>query len=403
MLFLYQAIGKSGRYVKGKGAAVSVSALREELARNGLALVDARHDIAGELLAALKPRRLPRGVLIDMFGYLRGLLGMGIDMVTSWNSVGEAIPNRLAKETVSLVTHAIQQGHTLSDAMEKARVFPPLVLGNVRAGEQSGTLEKVFESLEVHYREEQALAQQVWKATLYPLISVVILFFIAVGLLAGVVPQLKEIFPKDPPLPTKILVFLSDSVVDFWWLVPAVACSVVFAWWRMPTGIKTRIWEMFYRVPLVGPVLKNVALCNAFQNLSLMLGAGISLTMALDTVIGTVSSRAIRTRLEAVLESIQRGGTFSDGFADPFFPTVTAGVLRQGEMMGALDAYLRRLSGFLRDRAQSRLHTAPGGRRNAPAAGRRHLPADLWADAAHRALAVPLEINQIPGEQPCPR
>ncbi|MBI5547464.1 MAG: type II secretion system F family protein [Deltaproteobacteria bacterium] len=357
MLYVYQAIGKSGRYVKGSAAAASISMLRADLARSGLALVDARLDFAGAILAALKPRSLPRGVLIDMFGYLRGLLGMGIDMMTAWSSVGEAIPNRLAKETVSLVMHSIQQGHTLTDAMERAKVFPLLVLGNVRAGEQSGTLEKVFEALEIHYREEQALSQQVWKATLYPLISVVILFFIGVGLLAGVVPQLKEIFPANPPLPTKILLFLSDGVVDFWWTVPGLIGGAVFAWWRLPVNFKTRVWEVFYRVPLVGPVLKNVALCNVFQNLSLMLSAGVSLTMALDTVIGTVTSRAIRTRLESVLGSIQRGGTFSDGFCDPFFPSVTAGVLKQGEMMGSLDSYLRRLSNFLRDRAQARLHT----------------------------------------------
>ena len=357
MLYVYQAIGKSGRYVKGKAAAPSMSALRDDLGRVGLALVDARRDVLAELTLALRPRRLPRPVLIDMFGFLRGLLAMGIDMMTAWNSVADAIPSKLAKETVSEVTHAIQQGHTLTDAMEKAGVFPGMVLGNVRAGEQSGTLEKVFEALETHYRDEQALVQQVFKATLYPAISVVVLFFIGVGLLAGVVPQLKQIFPADPPLPTKILLFLSNGVVDWWWTAPAVVGGIAFGWWRAPTSLKTRVAELFFRVPLFGPVLKNVALCNVFQNLSLMLGAGVSLTVALDVVIGTISSRAIKIRLTGVLESIQRGGTFSDGFADPFFPPVTAGVLRQGEMMGSLDAYLKRLASFLRDRAQARLST----------------------------------------------
>lgn len=357
MLYVYQAIGKSGRYVKGQAAAASVAALRADLGRAGLSLVDARQDYVASLVQALKPRRLPRGILIDMFGFMRGLLGMGLDMMTAWGSVAESIPNKLARETVSHIQNAIQQGHSLTDAMERSGVFPGLVLGNIRAGEQSGTLEKVFEALEEHYRQEAALAQQVIKATTYPLISVVVLFFIGVGLLAGVVPQLEQIFPPDPPLPTKILVFLSHSVVDYWWTIPGGVLLFVFAWWRMPTSIKTRFWEYFYRVPLVGPVLKNVALCNVFQNLSLMLSAGVPLTMALDTVITTVSSRAIRMRLEMVLQSIQRGGTFSEGFSDPFFPPVAAGVLRQGETMGALDAYLKRLSTFLRDRAQARLQT----------------------------------------------
>ncbi|HCF58070.1 MAG TPA: hypothetical protein DFS52_08770 [Myxococcales bacterium] len=357
MLYVYQAIGKSGRFVKGQAPAASIAALRSDLAKGGLSLVDARPDVLGELAALLKPNRLPRSVLIEMFGYLRGLLAMGLDMVSSWSSVAEALPNKLAKESIETIVAAIQQGHSLTEAMERTGVFPPMVLGNISAGEQSGTLEKVFESLEDHFRQEAELVQQVMKATIYPAISVVVLFFIAVGLLIGVVPQLKAIFPPNPPLPTKVLLFLSSSAVGYWWTIPLAGIAIAFGWWRMPTSLKARIGELFYRAPLIGPVLKNVALCNIFQNLSLMLGAGVSLTVALDTVIGTVGTRAIRIRLEWIYDSIQRGGTFSEGFEDPFFPPVAKGVLRQGEIMGALDTYLKRLAGFLRARAQARLTT----------------------------------------------
>lgn len=355
MQYVYQAIGKSGRFVNGKAAASSVALLRGDLARSGLTLVDARQDFVAELLAALKPRQLPRPVLIDMFGYLRGLLAMGIDMLTAWSAVADAIPDRLARETVSAVQDGIRQGHSLADAMERAKVFPPLVLGNVRAGERAGKLDKVFESLEQNYRQEQALSQQVMKATMYPMISVVVLFFIGVGLLVGVVPQLKEIFPPNPPLPTKILLFLSDSVVDFWWAVPALGLSIFIGLWRMPTRIKTKAWEHFYRAPLIGSVLKNVALCNLFENLALLLGSGVPLIAALDSVKSSVSSRAISLRVARIHESIQRGGKLSMGFEDPFFPAVTAGIVRQGETIGEIDTYLKRLAGFLRDRAHARL------------------------------------------------
>src|SRR5688572_29690121 len=114
MQYVYQAIGKSGRFVSGKAAASSVAALRADLVRSGLSLVDARFDLLGELAAALKPRQLPRAVLIDMFGYLRGLLAMGIDMLTAWGAVADAIPDRLAKETVSIVQDGIRQGYSLA-------------------------------------------------------------------------------------------------------------------------------------------------------------------------------------------------------------------------------------------------------------------------------------------------
>lgn len=357
MHYFYEAVGKSGRFVQGKASAESVAVLRGDLARAGLSLVDARPDVLALVGAALKPSSLPVPVLIDVFGFLRGLLAMGIDMVTAWQSVGDALTSSVAKEACSSIQVSIKSGYSLAQAMEKVKVFPALVIGNVKAGELSGKLEKVFGSLEETYRQQQALSQQVLKATMYPLISVVVLFFIGVGLLAGVVPQLKEIFPPNPPLPTKILVFLSESVVGYWWLVPFVAVTLGFTWWRMPASIKTRLWELFYRAPVFGEPLKNVVLSNCFDNLALMLDAGVSLTQSLRIVADAVTSRALKVRLEYILSNIEKGGRLSDGFRDPFFPPVTAGVMAQGEMIGAIDAYFRRLSGFLRDRAQARLLT----------------------------------------------
>jgi type II secretory pathway component PulF len=94
--------------------------------------------------------------------------------------------------------------------------------------------------------------------------------------------------------------------------------------WRMPTRLKARVWENFYRFPLFGSVLKNVALCNLFENLALMLSSGVSLVAALQGVKNTVTSRAIQLRIERITESIQRGGKLSMGFEDPFFTPVTA-------------------------------------------------------------------------------
>ena len=123
----------------------------------------------------------------------------------------------------------------------------------------------------------------------------------------------------------------------------------------MPDGPKTVLWELFYRVPIFGPPLKNVLLSNAFDNLALMLDSGVSLTVSLRIVSDAVTSRALKVRLQNILANIEKGGRMSDGFRDPFFPSMAAGVLAQGEMVGSIDAYFRRLSGFLRDRAQARL------------------------------------------------
>lgn len=357
MQYAYAAVGKSGRVVRGSAAAASIAALQRDLAGGGLSLIEAHLDLLGNLAAALRPKRLNRTLLIDLFGYLKGLLAMGMDMQSSWAAVSDAMQNRVAREAVSTIRHSISQGFTLAESMERTGVFPAVALGNIKAGEVSGSLERVFGALEEHYRAEQELAQQVAKAMMYPLISLVILFLIAVGLLTFVIPQLKEIFPPDPPLPTAILVFLSDSAVGYWWTVPAGAGLAWVAWWRMPNRTKSGIWEFLYRIWLIGPLLKNLALCNLFFSLALLLGAGVSVLQALEMVWSTTTSAAMRLKLQVVRELISKGGMFSDGFKDPFFPAVVPSVLRQGETVGALDTYLTRLATFLRDRARARLQT----------------------------------------------
>lgn len=355
MHYRYQALGKSGRLVEGKASAADVLSLRLELEGAGLTLVDARPDALAILSSAMVSKTLKTSVLIDIFGFLRGLLAMGIDMVSAWNSVGESLTYPNAKEACAAIQRAIRSGYTLADAMERTGVFPPLVIGNVRAGETAGRLESVFAALEETFRQQQALRSQVYKATLYPLISLVVLFFIAVGLLAGVVPQLKEIFPPNPPLPTKILVFLSESVVGYWWVLPLVVLGGVATWWKLPEAAKTRVWETVYKLPLMGSPLKNVLLSNVFDNLALMLESGLTLLLALRIAAQTSTSLAMKVRLEDTLEKIEKGGKFSDGFRDDFFPSMTAGVLAQGELTGSISTYLRRMSNFLRDRAQARL------------------------------------------------
>jgi type II secretory pathway component PulF len=341
--------------VKGTAVAVSVEALQRDLAASGLSLVDVQKDLLSLFTFSFRAKTLKRPVLIDLFGYLHGLMAMGIDMGGMWRTVEESVDSPQAKVGIASIRQAIGQGFTLADAMERTGLFPALAISSVKAGEMAGSLEKVFQSLEAHYRSEQELYEQVMKATLYPLISVVILFFIAVGLLTFVIPQLREIFPPNPPLPTKVLVLLSDGAVGFWWTIPLFAVAAVVAWLRMPEKAKSRLWEGFYRVWLIGPLLKNLALCNVFFNFSMMLSSGVSLFQALETIIPMTTSKALQAKLVAVRDLISKGGTLSEGFRDPFFPNVVGSALRQGETTGRLDLYLSRLATFLRDRARARL------------------------------------------------
>jgi type II secretory pathway component PulF len=353
--FVYEAVGKSGRRVRGTAEADSLATLQREMAAKGLALLGARRSLLGAV-GALRSPRLKRRVMIDLFGYLQGLLGMGMDMLNVWSAVAEAMESPATQRLCAAIRADLEQGHSLAAAMERTRAFPPLVIGNVRAAESAGALDKAFGALERHYLEEQELMQQVSKATLYPMISIVVLFMIGVGILLFIVPQLRDIFPADAPWPTRLMVWLSDGVVDSWWLLPVAAIAAGVAWTRVPDRHRQVLLDASYRAWFVGPLFKNVALAHLFQNLSLMLQAGVPLVTALEATSRTIPSKAIRARVDRALDSVVKGGLFSEGFRDTFFPSMIPAAIRQGEMTGALPTYLERLGQFLRNRSQARLH-----------------------------------------------
>jgi type II secretory pathway component PulF len=195
------------------------------------------------------------------------------------------------------------------------------------------------------------------KATMYPAITLGILFVNFSCLLAFVVPQLEPIFPKKLPLPTIILIFLSHGVRFWWWSVPLAVASIPFTWRRIPSRLKGWVWGQLYRVWVFGPLLKGLALCNFFFNLSLMLGAGIPLLEAFDIVLPLASSSLLAEKLRAAKVLMAQGGRFSDGLRDSFFPSVVASAMRQGESTGHLDVYTGRVAQFLRARARARLQT----------------------------------------------
>ncbi len=356
MFYAYQAVTRSSQLITDRQEAPSAQALRERLARDGLQVVEVQLDVRATLLAMFQPREVSRASLIDLFSYLSNLLDLGININQALHTVRESADDKVLIATLGRVIDGVEKGYSLHQAMESAGMFPPLVIASIAAAERSNRLQAVFGELTRHYRDTDELIQNAKKAATYPIIALTVLLGVLVMMLLMVVPQLRDIIPANPPLPTRVLFFLSDSLGYSWWLLPFVVVGLWVGWNRLGPEKKGYIWQLLYRVPAVGRLALNLELSRVFMNLSMLNGGGIPVLDTFPIVIGTTTSSYVAERLRLCHKLASQGGKLSEGFRDPVFPPIVARAVIHGEATGKFDKQFSGVSVFLRDRVKNQVH-----------------------------------------------
>ncbi|MEL6545464.1 MAG: type II secretion system F family protein, partial [Myxococcota bacterium] len=256
---------------------------------------------------------------------------------------------------ITEIEDLVTKGYSLSQAMRQTGAFPGLAVASIAAAERTNRLEQVFEELGDHYQNIESLVGDAKKAATYPLIALLVLAAVMSLMLFFVVPQLKTILPPDPPLPTKILLFMSDSVAYTWWIPFVIPIGLVALSKSLSMEQKAYLTEKFYSVPLVGRIALNLELSTVFMNLAMLNGGGIPLLEALKIASEGSSSPFIADKLMQCHNMARQGGSLSDGFADRRFPRVVSRAITHGEATGRFDKQFAGLSKFLRDRTAGQI------------------------------------------------
>lgn len=355
MIYRYIAVAPSGSVIDTRAEFANVDELREHVKAQGLELIEANADLLRTWFRVTRAPKVSEPALVDVFEYLAGLMGMGMDVATAVQTVGDSLDDKQVIKGLRQISEQLAKGYPLSGAMAETRMFPQLALASIEAGEISGQLERVFKELATHYREQHALKTAAKKAAMYPVISLMVLMTITVLILVFVVPQLADIFPKDPPLPTRLMLLASSLIRDVWWLIPPAIPILWLTWKRIPAPMKTAVWQRVYRLPLVGAMVKQLALANLFMNLGMLMSGGVAMVEALRLVAKGTTSRVMHFKLRQVHEMVLTGASLGEAFSDPFFPPMVAKAIRQGENTGRLDEYCNRIATFLKDRFHTRV------------------------------------------------
>jgi general secretion pathway protein F len=348
---------ETGKPTKGYRDADNAKALRAMLRREGILLTlateeserkaKARKNI--DLFAFFK--RASTADIAVMTRQLATLVRAGVPLVDSIAALTEQVEKEQLVRVLTAVRESLNEGTAFAKSLEMhPKVFPPLFVNMVAAGEASGTLDAVLERL-ADFMESQARLKGKVVATLaYPVLMTLIGAVLVSFLMVAVVPKVTSIFEnlgQALPWYTRLLIFVSDIIAGFWWLILILIFGSSWAFRRWIKTAKGRYkWDsMSLRWPIFGRLNRLVAMARFSRTLATLLASGVPLLKAMEISRNVLGNARLQTVVAEAIGSIREG----ESIAEPLkrsgqFPPMVTHMIAVGEKTGQLEAMLDNVS-----------------------------------------------------------
>lgn len=347
--YWYSALTASGSVEEGWLRAASEHALEEDLRRRGAYLIRSE---AGRPKEAhkLTDGVIDRRELLAFLEYVAGAFDVGIPILEVLDEVVSRLQSKRLIKIVGEVRYAVaDEGKSLSEALaEHPQAFADLYVGTIRAGEATGQLGYALRQLVEYMDWQAAITSQLKQATLYPVIVVVAVGLLVLGLIGFVFPRIIPVLTVQKialPLPTRIILKAS-LIVQHDWIWVLVALNVMtFTIYGIRRTAGGRLWTdgMLLRIPIIGPVIRDVNMARIVTYLSLFYRTGVELVFSLTLVEKIISNRAISQAVGEARQQVVQGVTIARAFGQsPLFPNMVLRGIALGEATGQLDESLAR-------------------------------------------------------------
>ena len=356
-VYVYRALDDRGRSKKGIVDAESLRQARQKLKTQGIFPTSIEENAAKESAARASLNRIferrtasvsttQLAVITRQFATL---VGAGIPLVEALKALGEQIDNTSIKSIFADITDRVNEGSTLAASLrEHPHVFPKLYGNMVASGESSGTLDMVLQRLADLLESQAALRRKIVSAMTYPALMLTLCFGVILLLLGYVVPQITTIFERQGaklPLPTRIIIAMSDFVQGYWWLVLGLLAAITIGVrYYLSTDKGRRNFDrLVLKLPIIGPLKLKIATSRFSRNLGMMLASGIELLTALAITKNLLGSRPLEDAVDAAIEGVREGRSLAVELKkSELFPRLLVHMTAIGERTGQLEGMLNR-------------------------------------------------------------
>ena len=356
--YAFKAVDLSGIPSQGEiqGAdKPTVTAMLKEQGLKVMALEEKKSGLQMEL--RLGPKRVKAAELTVMSRQLATMISSGMTLLRAFYVLEEQVENQLLRETISGVREDIEAGLAFSDALERhPKVFTPLYVAMVRAGEAGGVLEESLDRISDQLEKDDSLRRQVKSAMAYPTVVFSFAMLVLIGMIAFIVPVFIGVFKDfggELPAITKFTVALSNAVTGQWYILIAgfVGSVVAFRKWKSSSWGRPQ-WDQFrLRIPFkIGDTVQKIALARWSRTFSALYGAGVPIMQAIEVTGQTAGNTVVDKAMAAVIDSVKSGGSIAEPLKSaPIFPPMVAQMIAIGEETGNLDTMLSKVADFYED------------------------------------------------------
>ncbi|MGN0152422.1 MAG: type II secretion system F family protein [Wujia sp.] len=346
----YKAMDKNGKAKKGVVEAANEDKAKEKLKSEGYIVQDIKEQGAGKKGFTKKVKDKDLAVFCKQFV---SVLNAGVTVITALEMMGEQLENKTLQAALKEAQAYVQKGGTLADALKiNPKVFPPIMVNMVAAGEMSGNLEVCFERLTTHFENSNALKSKIKGAMTYPIVILVIVIAVVVVLLMTVIPQFATMFNdlgSELPKATQLLINFSDFLQHKWYIVLLIVVAVVAGFKFFG---KTEPGSLLYaKIGLKAPIFGNLNIKSAAatfsRTLATLMASGIPLIDAVEQVAKMMSNRIIRDGIMDARNQVAKGVPLSKPIRDmEIFPNMLPQMIRIGEETGNIEEMISKVADY---------------------------------------------------------
>jgi len=359
--YQYKVRDKSGNLVTGTLVADNERLVLERLREMGFTPLEVGKEKKGlNLEINIRPAKIKLKEVAIFSRQFATMVNSGLPILRALSILSDQVSNKELAKTLTAVRNDVEQGASLSAAMAKfPKAFNDLYIAMVKAGETGGMLDDVLLRLADVLEREVHLRQKIKSAMTYPVAVVALVVLIMSAMLLFVVPQFKSIYTQlggTLPLPTRVLLMMSDAVKKYWYMfiVGAFAFSFLFKRYKKTEAGRATLDAFKLKVPIFGTLFHKTALSRFSSTAGMLLRSGVPILQALDIVADTVNNRVMSRAVVDVQASVREGESIAKPLSrHAVFPPMVVQMLAVGEETGQIDTMLDKVATFYENEVEA--------------------------------------------------
>jgi type IV pilus assembly protein PilC len=281
------------------------------------------------------------------------MIDAGLPLVQCLEILGSQQEHKTFKRVLIQIRQDVESGSNLADSMRKhPKVFSDLYTNMVAAGEAGGILDTILQRLAAYIEKAVKLNAQVKSAMIYPVAVISIAAIVVAVILWKVIPVFAALFESlgaELPMPTRIVIALSNAIADYWWLMLILIVSAWFATKKYHETYKGKrvIDGLLLKMPVLGILLRKIAVARFCRTLATLTSSGVPILDGLQITARTAGNSVVEDAIMATRKSVEEGKTISEPLGDTeVFPPMVVQMIAVGEQTGALDTMLSKIADF---------------------------------------------------------